>query len=248
MSTPPEVDLVPASLAAQLAAQLAALPHGSPDQAFIRRYLGTPRPVLGVSSAEIARLARNVRKEHAGWGAESWLTLLDHLYAGGTFEERALAGKLLGELKDVRRALDLARLRAWLAGQTGWAEVDTTCQSGWTPAEVLVRWAEWQPFLSGLAHDEKISLRRASLVLLVSPLRASADERLTLQALANVEQLQGEKSPLIVKAISWVLRSMAQQQPELVRSYLDAHAAELPASAVRETRKKLATGRKTPRT
>ena len=162
-----------------------------------------------------------------------------------TFEERALAGKLLGELKDVRRALDLARLRAWLAGQTGWAEVDTTCQSGWTPAELLVRWDEWQPFLGGLAQDENISLRRASLVLLVSPLRASADERLTLQALANVEHLQGEKGPLIIKAISWVLRSMAQQQPELVRSYLDAHAAELPASAVRETRKKLETGRKT---
>jgi 3-methyladenine DNA glycosylase AlkD len=243
MPTPSEVEL---SLAA-LNEALAAFPHGAPDQAFIRRYLGTPRPVLGVSAADLAALAKRSRKDHAHWGAESWLALLDRLYAGATFEERALAGKLLGELKDLRRTLDLARLCAWLAGQAGWAEVDTTCQSGWAPGELLARWDEWEPFLNGLAQDANISLRRASLVLLVAPLRASADERLTNRALANVVRLQGEKNPLIVKAISWVLRAMSAQQPELVRTYLDAHAPELPASAVRETRKKLETGRKTPR-
>ena len=173
---PPEVEL---SLAV-LTQQLAALPHSSPDQAFIRRYLGTPWPVLGVSATEIVRLAKRARKEYASWGAELWLALLDRLYGGATFEERAFAGKLLGELKDLRRALDLARLRTWLAAQTGWAEVDTTCQSSWTSTEVLACWDEWQPFLNDLAQDENISLRRASLVLLVSPLRASADERLPL--------------------------------------------------------------------
>lgn len=232
-------------LAEELLRQLDGLPRSNPDQAFIRRYLGTPRQVLGVSNAELRRLAKQTHKGHADWGRGHWLALLDRLYVGDLFEQRVLAGMLLGVLTDTRRLLDLTRLRSWLAGLVGWAEIDNTCQSAWGAQEVLARWQEWQPFLSGLAQDEVISLRRASLVLLVTPLRSSADPRLSQQALINIERVQGEKDPLITKAISWALRAMSQQQPDLVRSYLDAHAASLPAIAVRETRKKLETGKKT---
>jgi 3-methyladenine DNA glycosylase AlkD len=199
---------------------------------------------LGVANDELRRLAKQARKGRPAWRHEQWLAFLDRLYTGDLFEQRVLAGMLLGVLTAVRRSLQLAHLRMWLAGLVGWAEIDNTCQSIWSADEVLARWEDWQPFLSGLAQDENISLRRASLVLLVTPLRSSADPRLCQQALANIERLQAERDPLIAKAISWALRAMSQQQPELARSYLDAHAADLPAIAVRETRRKLETGKK----
>lgn len=227
-----------------MSAHLHALPSSNPDQAFIRRYLGTPREVLGVRADDLRRLAKQVAKDNQGWDDAEWLALLDTLYAGDTFEQRSLAGLLLGVLHPLRRRLDLAHLRGWLAQQAGWAEVDTTCQSSWTDKEVLARWEEWEPFLDELSQAGNISLRRASLVLLVTPLRHNADLRLTQRVLANIRRLQGERDRMITKGVSWVLRSMIAEQPETVRRYLDEHAGELQSTVVREVRKKLETGRK----
>lgn len=228
----------------ELTAQLHALPSSNPDQAFIRRYLGTPREVLGVRADDLRKLAKEVAKANQAWDDVAWLALFDALYAGDLFEQRSLAGLLLGVLHPLRRRLELEHLRGWLAQQAGWAEVDTTCQSAWTDKEVLARWEEWDPFLDELSRAGNISLRRASLVLLVTPLRHNADPRLTQRALANVQRLQHERDRMITKAVSWVLRSMVAEQPETVRRYLDEHAGELQATVVREVRKKLDTGRK----
>jgi len=199
--------------------------------------------VLGVRADDLRKLAKATAKAHTDWPDTAWLALLDQLYTGDLFEQRSLAG-MLGVLHPLRHRLELARLRTWLAVQNGWAEVDATCQSGWTDKEVLARWDEWEPFLDELSQADNISLRRASLVLLVSPLRRNADPRLTARALANVQRLQHERDGMVAKAVSWVLRSMVAEQPATVRTYLAEHAGALPAIAVREVRKKLETGRK----
>jgi len=229
---------------ADLTTQLHILPASAPDQAFIRRYLGTPRTVLGVRTNDLRKLARETVQQHKDPPDAYWLALLDQLYDGDLFEQRALAGILLGALHPLRRRLELAQLRAWLAGQVGWAEVDITCQSAWTDAEVLARWPGWDAFLAELSTSPNLSLRRASLVLLVTPLRRSADPRLTQRALANVQRLQLERDRMITKAVSWVLRSMIATQPETVRTYLATHAGALQSTVVREVRTKLETGRK----
>ncbi|MFM7175198.1 MAG: DNA alkylation repair protein [Caldilinea sp.] len=232
------------NLFAELTVLLGALPASSTDQVFIRRYLGTSRQVLGVRTEDLRAQARATAKAHAGWSDAQWLALLDALYAGVLFEQRSLAGLLLGRLNSLRRRLDLARLQGWLAQQIGWAEVDATCQSSWSDQEVLARWDEWDPFLNGLSQADTLSLRRASLVLLITPLRHNADPRLTHRALANVQRLQGERDRMITKALSWVLRTMIAEQPDAVRRYLAGNAGELPSAVVREVRKKLETGRK----
>lgn len=236
-------DSVP-NLFAELTVLLGALPTRTPDPVFIRRYLGTPRQVLGVRTDDLRALARATVKAHADGSDAQWLALLDALYAGVLFEQRSLAGLLLGRLNALRRRLNLARLQGWLAQQIGWAEVDATCQSSWSAPEVLARWDEWDPFLDELSQADTLSLRRASLVLLITPLRHNADPRLTHRALANVQRLQGERDRMIAKAVSWVLRSMIADQPEVVRRYLAGNAGELPPAVVREVRRKLETGRK----
>ena len=236
-------DSVP-NLFAELTVLLGALPARAPDPVFIRRYLGTPRQVLGVRTDDLRALARATVKAHADGSDAQWLALLDALYAGVLFEQRSLAGLLLGRLNALRRRLNLARLQGWLPQQIGWAEVDATCQSSWSAPEVLARWDEWDPFLDELSQADTLSLRRASLVLLITPLRHNADPRLTHRALANVQRLQGERDRMIAKAVSWVLRSMIADQPDVVRRYLAGNAGELPPAVVREVRRKLETGRK----
>jgi 3-methyladenine DNA glycosylase AlkD len=77
--------------------------------------------------------------------------------------------------------------------------------------------------------------------------RTDPDPRLGELALETIETLKGERDIIITKAVSWLLRSLAAQHPDKVARYLDAQGPTLPAIAVRETRIKLTTGRKTPR-
>jgi 3-methyladenine DNA glycosylase AlkD len=61
-------------------------------------------------------------------------------------------------------------------------------------------------------------------------------------AFQNIERLKSEKEILITKAISWVLRSMVKHhRPTLIEFMKEK---DLPAIAVRETRRVLETGRK----
>ena len=93
------------------------------------------------------------------------------------------------------------------------------------------------------AKDKNIHKRRASLVLLCSPLRKSEDLRLAAISLQNVCRLKGEKEILITKAISWVLRSMVKHHRATLEMYLNEESG-LPAIALRETMRVLKTGRK----
>lgn len=174
----------------------------------------------------------------------TWRATLDQLYNGQSLEERVVAGMLLAQHGRFRRVLPLETLGDWLGRLQGWNEVDATCQSTFTAAEMLANWPAWQAFLSALSRDPIISKRRASLVLLVRPLRESSDARLLEQAFANISQLSSEHDRLISKAISWLLRSGSRHHGPAITAWLDAHATSLPAFVVREVRTKLMTGRK----
>jgi 3-methyladenine DNA glycosylase AlkD len=57
-------------------------------------------------------------------------------------------------------------------------------------------------------------------------------------------QFVGEKDPMLAKALSWALRSLAPHDPAAVRRFLRKHHAGLPAIVRREVATKLRTGRK----
>ena len=82
------------------------------------------------------------------------------------------------------------------------------------------------------------------MVCLCSPLRTHADKRLADFAIHTVELLKSEKDILITKAISWVLRTMIKYHRKTVEIYIKENETTLPPFAIRETRVKLKTGRK----
>ena len=170
--------------------------------------------------------------------------LLDLLSHGKTHNEFAFIGPLLSHLPRLRKSLTPRALDGWLARAEGWAEVDCICQSNFTADELLANWGEWKRWLvawSQRANDHK---RRASLVLLIKPVRDSADARLAQLAFANIGRLKRDKHILITKAVSWLLRDLIKHHRAEVEAYLGDHADTLPKIAVRETRVKLATGKK----
>ena len=143
-----------------------------------------------------------------------------------------------------RRQLALQQLDAWLGLLEGWAEVDSTCQTVFTAKDLLANWEGWRDLLASLAGDDNINKQRAALVLLTAPIAQSADEGILKLSLALIDRLKAEKDKRVAKAISWLLRKGIKQHRAAIGDFLDSRADSLPAIAVRETRKKLSTGKK----
>ncbi|MCU0497470.1 MAG: DNA alkylation repair protein [Anaerolineae bacterium] len=217
---------------------------GSPDHQPPPGYTGSPHLHHGVSVPVMRDYVKAWIKANPDFTRDHWIGLLDLLYTGESIEERLIAGLLIAELPALRRDLPLDQLHTWLGALTGWVEIDTTCQSTFTANELITRWDAWCPFLAQLAKDPAISRRRASLVLLIKPIRESSESRLITLALQNVDQLHSERNPLIQKAISWILREGTKRHSEAIRAYLETHEDALGKTIAREVRHKLDTGKK----
>ncbi len=206
--------------------------------------LGIDRIWYGLRNAERREIMLAWIKDNKDISYDDWLALCDSLYHGESYEERCAPQTLLDKYPKFRQQLPLSQLDRWLEQLDGWAEVDTTCQSIFTHKDLLAGWSSWEKFLESLSQDKNTNKRRASLVLLVRPVSKSPDERLLTQMFTTVERLKSEKDKRITKAISWVLREASRQHHSDITTYLNENAQSLPAIAVRETRKKLETGKK----
>lgn len=175
---------------------------------------------------------------------EDFVKLLDSLYKGKSYEEKTITGYLLFYLPKLRKQLDPDYLNSWLEELNGWAEIDSTCQSNFTASELLNKWGLWETFLLKLSKDNNINKRRASLVLLTGVVTKSSDPKLKDLAFHLIEKLKIEKDILITKAISWLLRDLTYLHRDSVIDYLNKNSDTLPKIAIREIKRKLATGRK----
>ena len=81
-------------------------------------------------------------------------------------------------------------------------------------------------------------------MLLTAPISQSDDTRILELSLQLIGRLSGDRDKRITKAISWLLRKGIKQHRDAIAAYLKANADVLPAIAVRETRRKLLTGKK----
>ena len=214
-----------------------------PDFNF-QRYMGTGHTFLGIPTIPKRQIARDFKKKFPDISPKELFTTLDALYQGKTFEEKTLASEILAQYKIYFDCLEKRHFQTWLRQLEGWAEIDTLCQSTFNSIFFLSDWKKWESMFLNFAKSKNIQERRASLVLLCKPLRESSDIRLRDIAVKNIQTLQKEKNILITKAISWVLREMIKHHKNFVTDFLDANTDSLPKIALRETRKKLLTGKK----
>lgn len=207
-------------------------------------HLGTQRRWYGLKNEQRRRIMLDFIAANRDLCYEDWLALIDSLYKGGSYEERCAPQTLLLKFPRCRRKLPLEQLDAWLGLLEGWAEVDSSCQSVFTAEDLLANWEGWRDLLESLAGDDNINKRRAALVLLTAPITQSADEGILNLSLALIDRLKAEKDKRVAKAISWLLRKGIKQHRDAISDFVARQADSLPAIAVRETRRKLSTGKK----
>lgn len=221
---------------------------GKPTQhTFLNKYLGNEHPRYPISAPVLRQVAKEWMRAHRDMDAKTFSTVISSLVAGESSTEKFIAGMLLSYASPLQRKFDPGLFDRWLDHLTGWAEVDSVCTGDFTSNEILAEWKKWKGLLIRLSKSKNINKRRASLVLLCSPLRHTQDPRLAAIALRNIEKLKHEREVLITKAISWVLRSMVTHHRRTLQDYLKESGATLPRIAVRETTAKLKTGVKSKR-
>jgi len=207
-------------------------------------YLSSGHHYYDVSIPTLRAIAKAWLKENQDIVHAEFIATIDGLYRGKSYEEKVLASLVISYHRAGRQIIGPKQLDAWLDKLVGWAEIDSLCASAFTAEEMLAEWPAWKRFIQALARDRNINKRRAALVFLTTATRKSDDKRLAALALATIEGLRHEREIIITKAVSWLLRSMVVRHKSMVAAYIKDNRNSLPAIAVRETSRKIATGRK----
>lgn len=207
-------------------------------------YVGTTKIYYNIKALVKEKIAKDWIKKHPKLSIAEYTHLLTSLFKGKSHEEILIGGKLLKLLPKFRKQLDPNLLDKWLENIEGWAEVDSICQSNFSAEELLLNWNNWKKLIIDFSLSGNPHKRRASLVLLTMPVRKSPDPRLSKLAFKITDKLKKENHLLITKAISWLLRSLIKNHRREVEKYLKENQDLLPKTALRETKRKLLTGRK----
>jgi 3-methyladenine DNA glycosylase AlkD len=214
------------------------------EHTFLDSYLGTSNPRYPINAPRMRAIGKEWIRQHKDLTAAEFAKLLTSLVKGKSSTEKVIAGILLDCSTRNQRKFDPTLFEEWLDHLTGWAEVDSVCTGKYCLTEIPADIPAWKGILTRLSKSKNINKRRASLVFLSTPISHSADPRLATIAFANINRLKKEKEVIITRAISWLLRSMVRHHRQALSSFLKKNEATLPAVAVRETKIKLKTGKK----
>jgi 3-methyladenine DNA glycosylase AlkD len=212
---------------------------------FLDGYLGNSHPRYAIDAPKLRTIAKEWMRAHRDMTAKEFAAMLTSLVEGASGTEKVMVGILLDNATSEQKQFDPGLFDGWLDHLVGWAEVDSVCTGKYCISEIPKHIPEWKKILTAFSKSKNINKRRASIVFLCSPLAQSDDPRLPEIAFANVDRLKGEKEIIITRAISWVLRSMDRHHRKALEGYLKRNEKSLPAIAVRETKIKLKTGKKT---
>lgn len=142
--------------------------------------------------------------------------------------------------------LDRAQLERLGAGISSWDQVDCfACylsgpawREGQIKDQAIVEWA----------RSEDRWWRRAALVSTVPlNLKARGGRGDAARTLRICSLLLDDRDEMVVKALSWALRSLIPRDPEAVRRFVEENGSRVAALVRREVRNKLATGLKNPK-
>jgi 3-methyladenine DNA glycosylase AlkD len=207
------------------------------------------RPALpaGATTPQLRQLAKAWAKAHKDLPAPQFGGYITALIHDPSPAQKTMAGILLGYMPAQRRQFDPALYDDWLEHTEGWAAVDAICYNNFTAADILDNFAQWKRLIIRLAKSDNLNKCRGAIVLLTKPVKQSADLHLRDLSFRIIDTLRAEKSILITKAVSWLLRHLTKHHAPAVRQYLASHKDKLPAIAIRETTHKLKHGIKSPK-
>jgi 3-methyladenine DNA glycosylase AlkD len=156
---------------------------------------------------------------------------------------RFVGDELIAGRSGALQTLDRAQLERLGDGMSSWDQVD--CFASYLSGPAWREGCVTDKTILDWARSSDRWWRRAALVSTV-PLnvKARGGSGDTVRTLRICTLLMDDRDDMVVKALSWALRSLVPHDPEAVRRFLEKNEARLAPRVRREVLHKLTTGRK----
>lgn len=207
-------------------------------------YTPSSRRFLGVSVPDLRAVLKPWRARLGSLPAGQAIAALDAMQAAPVFEVQVAAWDLLAAMPKLRRQIPAETLARWAEGNDNWASVD-----GFSCGVLGPAWREGQlsdALVIGWTASPNRWLRRAALVSSVAlnlPSRGGKGD--VGRTLAVCRPLLSDRDPMVVKAMSWALRTLIAHDREAVARFVAEN--DVAPLVRREVEAKLRTGKKNPR-
>ena len=197
------------------------------------------------NTASIRALRKRISKQLIAIDRNTLLSVAHELIQHARFG-RFVAYELVKHHERTLSSITRTEIEELGHGMRHWGEVDTFSCYLAGPAWRMGLIAE--TVIQGWVRSRDWCWRRAALVSTV-PLNAAAHggKGDTKRTLAICRMLVDDRDDMVVKAMSWALRTLAMRDAQAVRRFLADHPGELGARVIREVNNKLMTGLKNPR-
>ena len=173
------------------------------------------------------------------------LALAFRLLASGRPRDRWFAYEFVHDHKPALHSLDAPLLERLGEGMASWDQVDSFApylagvawRRGQIDDDVIHRWA---------ASPDRWWRRAAAVSTVALNIKARGGTGDVPRTLAVCDLLLDDRDDMVVKAMSWALRSAVGHDGDAVSAFLERHEGRLAARVKREVRNKLETGLKNP--
>ncbi len=192
----------------------------------LQAYLGSPVPLLGLTTPQMRDVHRAFEKDHPDLPAAEVNALAAALWEGETFEEKAFAIGLLDRHRDVLDGASWALADSWVDAATGWALSDGLAAG---PVSFMVH-AKPKRFAEILrwTRAENFWRRRASTYAL----NEFVHERELDKPFRLLERLLHDEEFWVQRAVGTWLRECWKRDARRTERFLLAHSPGLPPVTV----------------
>lgn len=212
--------------------------------AFAARVFPTRLEVIGVTNPDLRIILREVKAEVKKETARSVINLAQDLLMTGIYEAHWLAYELIGSRRAYQQALTGGDAGAMNCSLDNWVLTDVYA------ANVLGY--AWRNDLLGddwfdaRQRSPDVWQRRLPLASVASGLNTPANGGYgdTDRTLKHCRLALSDRHPMIVKGMSWALRTLIRWDAGAVAEFIREHENQLSRQVVREVNRKLATGKK----
>ncbi|HYA71181.1 MAG TPA: DNA alkylation repair protein [Thermoplasmata archaeon] len=197
-----------------------ALGPGSPNE-WLRGYLGSPVPVLGVRTPPFRRVVREAAHRLESWPRADRWRVVQRLWNGPLYEERAAAIELLGRPPFVDDEGAWSRAARWVDEATGWALSDSLA-AGPVATLVASRPERFEEILRW-TRAENLWRRRASTYALRAWVRSGELDR----PFRLLERLLDDPERWVQRAVGTWLRECWKKDPVRTEAFLRRRVSRL---------------------
>ncbi len=195
----------------------------------IQRFFKEPIDVYGVRTPDARRIYQGYFNRVRHLPKQEILEICELLHEGKKYEERGIAFSWAGRLVKRLEPADFTMLERWLKLHvSNWAACDTFC--GGAVGVFLLRFPEFLPRVRSWAESKNRWLRRASAVALIPAVKK---EMYLDQAFATADDLLEDADDMVQKGYGWMLKEIANKQPQKVFEFVMERRDRMPRTALR---------------